>query len=188
VYVASTTWLSGPPMNPAGSPRPASAKAMRRPRLVKSRGCGAISLNPAGLSVGDPCFDPSYSPTYTHCMNPVVSLFDPGGTSQCSAAELACLNGAKPPTYAASAITLTPQLSAALAPGLPAGYDPTTGLVDASNTTGETVPPSQSDIQAALTGQLPDVPAVAPSAPWSSTWLVLAVVAIVGVAVFAGKR
>lgn len=66
-----------------------------------------------------------------------------------SASENACL--ALNPSGAA--IVLNSDLSAGLAPGLPVGYDPATGTIDASNTSGQTVSQS-SAISAAIQSQL----------------------------------
>jgi hypothetical protein len=99
----------------------------RRPLYRRRRGVGAIGLGAAwnfSVSPGDPCYDATHSPGQTH-----YRFWFPGMSAQ----EAGC-SGQQSAIVATDASVFTP--------GLPVGYDPTTGAIDASNTTGATVPPA----------------------------------------------
>lgn len=112
------------------------------------------------IPVGAPCYDPSHDPGKDHCVNWFSSLFSNTGVYTCNPAEVACSQNGP-----ATVQPLTQPRSTALAPGLPVGYDPNTGLVDPSNTTGATQ--QGGDIAAAFT---PDASSVS-NPPWYCTVL-----------------
>jgi hypothetical protein len=160
-----------------------------------------VSMRGLGVAVapGSPCYDDSHDPGETHCVTFPLNLFESDATYDCSAAEIYCVNNGAP------AVTLTPDLSSALSPGLPVGYDSATGTVADSNTTGATVPPSQTAIQSAITSQLPtddttpDCTVESPSCTWLginclnqscapglTTIVLVGAVALLGAAILAG--
>lgn len=112
---------------------------------------GVGGLGTSGpIAPSSPCYDPSHDPGLKHCGVPFFCLLDPTATCTCSGAETNCLNYGPPP------ISLTPAVGAATSPGLPVGYDPTTGTVDPSNTTGATQ--VNNGYGAAIGAQLPAPP------------------------------
>jgi hypothetical protein len=117
------------------------AKAARRSRGMGQVNTGAYTMGGAVPPTSNPCYNPADS--FAH-------FFGAAGAD-----ENACLAQ----NQAGAAIILNPALSTALAPGLPAGYDPSTGTIDSSNTTGATVSQSAA-IAAALQAEL--AAAVAP--------------------------
>jgi hypothetical protein len=119
---------------------------MRMVALSRSNLSG-LGYSAQGIPPGDSCYDSSHDPGMYHCSDWINSLFSSTYTTACSAKESACMN------YGTSPIALTPALSQATSPGLPVGYDATTGTVDPSNTTGATVAPP--DYGNAISGQLP---------------------------------
>lgn len=140
MYVASPTWLNGPA---AVAPPAAPARPRVAPRV---RGCGGLG-GPWVFSVspGDSCYDPSHSPGETH-----YRLWFPG----MSAAESSCISGSTPGSTGQAAIVLSNP--AVLTPGLPVGFDPTTGAIT-DNTTGETQ--SQGPYASAFSALVPPTPA-----------------------------
>lgn len=131
-----------------------------------------VGMGDAGIYAMGGAIPPSTSP----CYNP--NDWGPHLLNMAGADENACL--ATNP--AAAAIALNANLSNALSPGLPVGYDPSTGLVDPDNTSGATQ--SQGDsIAAALQAQLNAAvspggvsdPAAAASASASMSLLLLGV-------------
>lgn len=114
--------------------------------LSAGGGMGDFNISPTNR-----CYDASHDPGWTHCQLPILCLL-PGTTCACSAAEEACMAGG------ASPISLTPAVAKVTSPGLPVGYDPTTGTVDPSNTTGATVLPDPGAYGAAIGAQLPAPP------------------------------
>lgn len=121
-------------------------RAARRSRGMGQANPGVYSMGGSIPPAGSPCYDPNAG--FPHFFGVA------------SASENACL--AQNPS--AAAVVLTPALSTALAPGLPVGYDPATGTIDASNTSGATASQSNS-IAAAIQSQL--VTATAPGGAYA---------------------
>jgi hypothetical protein len=96
----------------------------------------------AFLRCADPC-------------NPLLVGYSAADAGNCAALQIANTfsPGAAPPNLA--------PINTALTPGVPVGYDPTTGQVDPSNTTGATEQPTPEQIAAAwqnVRASLPDQP------------------------------
>lgn len=95
-------------------------RAARRSRGMGQVNTGAYTMGGTIPPTSNPCYNPS--DVFAHFFG--VAAAD---ENQCLAQN-----------QAGAAIILNPALSTALAPGLPIGYDASTGTVDASNTTGAT--------------------------------------------------
>lgn len=101
-------------------------------------GLGVASQTAYYMYANDPCMDPSRNnPTFGH-----FSFMNTVSEDSCWAAKGINTGG--------DALILgTPGQSQALTPGLPVGYDPATGKIDPSNTTGATQTRSITDAIAA---------------------------------------
>ena len=145
------------------------ARAARR-----SRGLGQTAYTMGGSipPLSSPCYNPT--DTFAH-------FFGAAGAD-----ENACLAN----NEAGAAIVLNPALSTALSPGLPVGYDPTTGTIT-GNTTGVTESQAAA-IGAAIQDQLaiatqPGGAYVPASDPCTSALgFSCTTLALIGVAVFVG--
>jgi hypothetical protein len=174
VYLQQKQWLEPgmpAPFTTGRRPVPVPVPAPRTAKRSTRKGCAGLGANwTFSVSPGDPCYDPSHDNGQTHYRHWFPGL---------SAAEGACLAGN-------NAIILTNP--AALTPGLPVGYDPTTGAIDPSNTTGDTVLPTQADIQSAFSGLLPNPSSAADTSFWATWGMPLAILGgAVALYVFAGR-
>lgn len=151
--------------------RPAPVPAARTAKRSTRKGCAGLGANwTFSVSPGDPCYDTSHDNGETH-----YRLWFPG----LSTSEAACLAGN--PAIITTNVT-------ALTPGLPVGYDPTTGAIDSSNTTGATVTPSQSDLQSAFAAVIPDPSSVIDTSFWATWGMPLAILGgAVALYAFAGR-
>jgi hypothetical protein len=95
-----------------------------------------VALGALGLDPSNACYDPNRPSLLPYWIN------DSTETACLQAAEgsVSAYAGFTEPTVQAP--TLTPTLSTVTSPGLPAGYDPTTGEIDPDNTTGATTTPT----------------------------------------------
>lgn len=143
MYARATTWLPTAQQMGLGQISFADLRraARRSRRGMGQANSGAYTMGGSIPPADSPCYNPS--DTFAH-------FFGVAGAD-----ENACLAQ----NEAGAAITLNPSLSAALAPGLPVGYDTTTGTVEASNTTGATQAQTdavtaalQSELEAAASG------------------------------------
>jgi hypothetical protein len=141
------------------------------------------------MSSNDPCMDPARN-------NPFFGHFAFMNTAH----ESLCWAEKGINTGAENALLLgTPAQMQALTPGLPVGYDPATGTIDPSNTSGATQQQPQSIAQA-IAGDNPPIPDPAAAPPWYCAYLglgcgdgtlsTLAVVAMLGLGayIFFGLR
>lgn len=169
----------------------------------RSRGMGQTALCssqvPTPIAPGAACYDSSHDAGMSHCGPPLTSWLTPGVTANCSSPEEACIcNG--PATAVAVA------LPGILAPGLPTGYNPSTGTI-AGNPTGTTVP-TTSPIASAFSllcpagsttdanGNCINPSTGTPTSDWCSQnlgiscmWVgILAAVAVVGMMIAKGAR
>jgi hypothetical protein len=105
------------------------------------------------ISPGEICYDPSHDPGQNHGISP-AAFWLPKATLQ----EAQC-NG--------EGLAINPQpLNTVLTPGLPVGYDSSTGTVSPDNTTGETVPPDPAAVAAAKQRVADSAATPSPTASW----------------------
>ena len=200
MYQQSQTWLPSAQQMGLGEISFADlARAARRSRRGVGQTTVCASQVPTPIAPGSPCYDSSHDAGMSHCGPALTSWLTPGVTANCSAAEESCIcNG---PATAVSVIA-----PAILAPGLPTGYDATTGTIT-GNPTGTTVP-TTSPIAAAFSlfcpaGSTTDAngkcinPATGTAtSDWCSQnlgipclWVgIIALVAVVGMAIAKGGR
>lgn len=142
MYARAQTWLPTQPRGLGAINMRDLARAAAR-----SRGLGQSCLSSisGGIAPGSQCYDSSHDPGEIHCAT-FSDILNPANwlksmTTTCSQAEQDCLC-----SY--------PGLSQPTAPGLPVGYNPATGTVAPSNTTGATAPAGTTSTLTCPSGQV----------------------------------